>query len=93
MHPFCYHYPIHYNISSCIYHHTLTSHSPTGILAGPPIAGALLQLRSHDTPSPSGEGDFFYLWAQFFGGAMLVAGAVLAFAARMACARKVAVKV
>lgn len=93
MHPFCYHYPIHYNISSlCLSPHA-DFPPPTGILAGPPIAGALLQLRSHDTPSPSGEGDFFYLWAQFFGGAMLVAGAVLAFAARMACARKVAVKV
>ncbi|THH07595.1 hypothetical protein EW145_g3266 [Phellinidium pouzarii] len=59
-----------------------------GILAGPPIAGALLALRSHDGPSVSDSGDFRYLWAQFFGGAMLVAGAGFAFAARIACQRK-----
>lgn len=72
---------------------TFACPSHAGILAGPPIAGALLALRSHNSPSASGEGDFFYLWAQFFGGAMLVAGAVLGFFARVACARKVAVKV
>ncbi|KAI5119258.1 hypothetical protein M0805_007261 [Coniferiporia weirii] len=64
-----------------------------GILAGPPIAGALLALRSHDSPSVSGAGDFRYLWAQFFGGAMLLTGAGFALAARIACRHKVYAKV
>ena len=66
-----------------------------GILAGPPIAGALLALRSRQSANASGggAGDFRYLWAQFFGGSLLVVGAFFAFAARMAVSRKVRTKV
>ncbi|EJD05025.1 MFS general substrate transporter [Fomitiporia mediterranea MF3/22] len=66
-----------------------------GILAGPPIAGALLSLRSQKSPHATGggAGDFRYLWAQFFGGALLLVGACFEFAARVACSRKIRTKV
>ncbi|KAL5478841.1 hypothetical protein ACEPAI_2118 [Sanghuangporus weigelae] len=66
-----------------------------GILAGPPIAGALLSLRSSQSLSASGGGvnDFRYLWAQFFGASLLSVGAFFAFATRVACSRKLLTKV
>ncbi|OCB86001.1 MFS general substrate transporter [Sanghuangporus baumii] len=65
-----------------------------GILAGPPIAGALLSLRSNQSLSASGGGanDFRYLWAQFFGASLLSVGAFFAFATRVACSRKLLTK-
>lgn len=66
-----------------------------GILAGPPIAGALLSLRSNESPSAvgGGAGDFRYLWAQFFGGAMLLVGAGFALSARLSISRDIRTKV
>lgn len=66
-----------------------------GILAGPPIAGALLSLRSHQSANAGGggHGDFRYLWAQFFGGSLLLVGACFAVAARVACNRAIRTKV
>ena len=71
------------------------TYSFIGILAGPPISGALLSLRSSKSLSAvgGGAGDFRYLWAQFFVGAMLVAGAVFSFTTRIACSRSLRVKV
>lgn len=63
-----------------------TASMAPGILAGPPIAGALIALRSTGSAAHSVDGqtgELRFLWAQFFGGAMLAVGAAFAFGARV----------
>lgn len=72
----------------------MTAMAP-GILAGPPISGALLSLQSDGAASAGGGGrmDKAYLGMQMFCGATLTVGAVLTVAARMRCERRVRVRV
>lgn len=68
-----------------------TASMAPGILAGPPIAGALIALLSTGSASQSVDGEtdeLRFLWAQLFGGAMLTVGAVLALGARVLVKRR-----
>ena len=61
-----------------------------GILAGPPISGAILSLQSARTPDApgGGEGDRHYLGLQMFCGGCLLVGAFVAVWGRWAVERR-----